>query len=94
MYQLFDGVNYIHKKGFIHRDLKPGNIFLLKNSSTIKIGDLGLARENNSNLNQDYVGTISYMYFIYNNLGLQNKEIKNITLFQLIFGHLVSSCSS
>lgn len=39
--QILDGLIYIHKKGFIHRDLKPGNIFIAENG-VIKIGDFGL----------------------------------------------------
>ncbi|XP_033759182.1 LOW QUALITY PROTEIN: uncharacterized protein LOC117341442 [Pecten maximus] len=37
------GLVYIHKKNFIHRDLKPGNI-LLQNGRA-KIADLGLTKE-------------------------------------------------
>ena len=33
----------IHEAGIIHRDIKPGNIFLLKNG-TVKVFDLGAAR--------------------------------------------------
>ena len=39
--EILFGLSYIHEKGFIHRDLKPGNIFIAKNGS-IKIGDFGL----------------------------------------------------
>jgi serine/threonine protein kinase len=38
------GVEYIHREGLIHRDLKPKNIFFTY-TGDIKIGDLGLATE-------------------------------------------------
>ena len=42
--EIIEALNYIHeKKNLIHRDIKPGNIFLDKNNQ-IKIGDFGLAK--------------------------------------------------
>ncbi|XP_076448658.1 uncharacterized protein LOC143285282 [Babylonia areolata] len=42
--QLTDGLQYLHHKKILHRDLKPQNIFL-KDKYSVKIGDLGIARQ-------------------------------------------------
>ncbi|CEM25068.1 unnamed protein product [Vitrella brassicaformis CCMP3155] len=43
MYQILNGIAYMHCKGLIHRDLKPQNI-LMTTDWIVKIADFGLAR--------------------------------------------------
>ena len=63
MVQILLGLNYIHKNGIIHRDIKPQNIFI-QNKHIICIGDFGIAKIVNQVQTQtmtSIIGTPLYM---------------------------------
>ena len=42
--QVCQGVQHVHDADLIHRDIKPGNIFVDESATTAKLGDFGLIR--------------------------------------------------
>lgn len=55
MWQILDGVSYLHQNWILHRDLKPANIMVTVDGC-VKIGDLGLARKFNNMVQTLYTG--------------------------------------
>lgn len=55
LFQLLNGLLYLHTNWVLHRDLKPANI-LVTSSGAVRIGDLGLARLFYKPLNSLYSG--------------------------------------
>lgn len=65
IYQIFNGLKYIHSASVLHRDLKPGNL-LVNADCELKICDFGLARgfssdpDLNAGFMTEYVATRWY----------------------------------
>ncbi|CAI9574128.1 unnamed protein product [Staurois parvus] len=62
MKQLMEGLDYCHKKNFLHRDIKCSNI-LLNNSGQIKLADFGLARLYNSEESRPYTNKVITLWY-------------------------------
>lgn len=62
MRQLMEGLDYCHKKNFLHRDIKCSNI-LLNNRGQIKLADFGLARLYSSEESRPYTNKVITLWY-------------------------------
>ena len=60
--QLCAGLHFAHEKSVVHRDVKPGNIWLLEDGG-VKLLDFGIAKIGSSTMTQagDIMGSANYM---------------------------------
>ena len=60
--QMFEGLDYLHKRGVLHRDIKAANI-LISNTGQLKYADFGLARFYTKSRQLDYTNRVITIWY-------------------------------
>ncbi|RMZ83992.1 hypothetical protein DV737_g1266, partial [Chaetothyriales sp. CBS 132003] len=61
-HQLFDGLDFLHRRGVLHRDIKAANI-LISSTGQVKYADFGLARTYSKNRQLDYTNRVITIWY-------------------------------
>ena len=60
--QMFDGLDFLHRRGVLHRDIKAANI-LISNTGQLKYADFGLARFYSKSRQLDYTNRVITIWY-------------------------------
>nr|POE72827.1 ctd kinase subunit alpha [Quercus suber] len=60
--QMFEGLDYLHRRGVLHRDIKAANILISK-TGELKFADFGLARFYQKRQTQDYTNRVITIWY-------------------------------
>lgn len=60
--QMFEGLEYLHRRSVLHRDIKAANI-LVSNTGQLKLADFGLARFYKKRQVQDYTNRVITIWY-------------------------------
>ncbi|XP_047131757.2 dual specificity mitogen-activated protein kinase kinase dSOR1 [Hydra vulgaris] len=91
-YNIASGMKRIHDKHYIHRDIRPDNIFIT-NNYVAKIGDMGISRLQDKFQNHSVLGPNAYMPKEFHT-GNYNEKVDvytfGLTIYHLITGQMHS----